>query len=334
MNTVNVKRNDNIDALKTICAFLVVCIHIKFPSNVDSLISPLERCAVPIFFMISGYFYCFSWEKKKKINQIKKLVNLTITINIFYLVVNGSVSLVKGMSIYDYMVSTISLKKVLLLMATNDNAISGHLWYMSAIIYTLIFFNLFPELNSYKKFRYIIIVALLVGDLVLGKYSLLVLKHEFPLWMSRNFLFVGIPYFWIGNMIKEKKYHKIHASFKLLPFFYATSIVENYFVSVCGWETLRDHGISTTMLSVLIFTSMIRLKQRDSILSKIGSTYSQNIYLFHPFVISVLNMVITQGRMREIYDCCGPIIVFGVTLTILICSDFLIGQFKKETIYK
>ena len=84
MNTVSVKRNDNIDALKTICAFLVVCIHIKFPSKVDSLISPLERCAVPIFFMISGYFYCFSWERKKKINQIKKLVNLTIAINIFY----------------------------------------------------------------------------------------------------------------------------------------------------------------------------------------------------------------------------------------------------------
>ena len=104
---------------------------------------------MPIFFMISGYFYCFSWERKKKINQIKKLVNLTIAINIFYLVVNGSVSLVKGMAIYDYMVSTISLKKVLLLMVTNDNAISGHLWYMSAIIYTLIFFGLFPELNSY-----------------------------------------------------------------------------------------------------------------------------------------------------------------------------------------
>lgn len=334
MNTVNPKRNDNIDALKTICAFLVVCIHIKFPSNIDFLISPLERCAVPIFFMISGYFYCFSWEKKKKINQIKKLVNLTITINIFYLVVNGSVSLLRGMSIYNYMVSTISLKKVLLLMVTNDNAISGHLWYMSAIIYTLIFFNLFPELNSYKKFRYLIIVALLVGDLVLGKYSLLILKHEFPLWISRNFLFVGIPYFWIGNIIKEKNYYKIYASSKLLPFFYATSIVENYFVSVCGWETLRDHGISTTMLSVLIFTSMIRLKQRDSVLSKIGSTYSQNIYLFHPFVISVLNMIITQGRMREIYDCCGPIIVFGVTLTILVCSDFLIRQFKKEIIYK
>lgn len=334
MNTVSVKRNDNIDALKTICAFLVVCIHIKFPSKVDSLISPLERCAVPIFFMISGYFYCFSWERKKKINQIKKLVNLAIAINIFYLVVNGSVSLVKGMPIYDYMVSTISLKKVLLLMMTNDNAISGHLWYMSAIIYTLIFFGLFPELNSYKKFRYVIIVALLVGDLVLGKYSLLILKHEFPLWMSRNFLFVGIPYFWIGNIIREKKYQKIYAYSKLLPLIYATSIVENYFVSVCGWETVRDHGISTTMLSVLIFTSMIRLKQRDSILSKIGKTYSQNIYLFHPFVISALNMIITRGRMREIYDCCGPIIVFGVTLTILACNDFLMRQFKKETIYK
>ena len=50
-------RNNNLDILKTICAFLVICIHIPFPGSVGAIITPLARIAVPIFFMITGYFY-------------------------------------------------------------------------------------------------------------------------------------------------------------------------------------------------------------------------------------------------------------------------------------
>ena len=39
---------------------------------------------------------------------------------------------------------------------------------------------------------------LLMGDLILGKYSVLLLGREFPYILVRNFLFVGIPYFCIG----------------------------------------------------------------------------------------------------------------------------------------
>ena len=48
------KRNYSIDILKTICCFLIIIIHI--PWNFKEEILPLTRCAVPCFFMISGFF--------------------------------------------------------------------------------------------------------------------------------------------------------------------------------------------------------------------------------------------------------------------------------------
>lgn len=50
-------RAENIDILKAICAFLIVCIHVSFPGKVGAYFTALTRVVVPIFFMISGYFY-------------------------------------------------------------------------------------------------------------------------------------------------------------------------------------------------------------------------------------------------------------------------------------
>ena len=49
-------RADNIDILKAICAFLIVCIHVPFPGRVGAYFTALTRIAVPVFFMITGYF--------------------------------------------------------------------------------------------------------------------------------------------------------------------------------------------------------------------------------------------------------------------------------------
>ena len=47
-------RNHSFDILKLFLALLVVFIHIHVPWR-DSIL-PLTRCAVPCFFMISGFF--------------------------------------------------------------------------------------------------------------------------------------------------------------------------------------------------------------------------------------------------------------------------------------
>ena len=49
-------RNKSLDAAKAVAACLVVFIHVSFPGQVGQIIKVLARCAVPFFFMISGYF--------------------------------------------------------------------------------------------------------------------------------------------------------------------------------------------------------------------------------------------------------------------------------------
>lgn len=50
------KRNNSIDNLKAICTFLIICIHVPFPGEIGAYFITLTRIAVPIFFMITGFF--------------------------------------------------------------------------------------------------------------------------------------------------------------------------------------------------------------------------------------------------------------------------------------
>ena len=49
-------RNKSLDAVKAIAACLVVCIHVSFPGQAGQIVKVFARCAVPFFFMVSGYF--------------------------------------------------------------------------------------------------------------------------------------------------------------------------------------------------------------------------------------------------------------------------------------
>ena len=62
-------RADNIDILKATCAFLIVCIHVPFPGVIGKYFTALTRIAVPVFFMITGYFYFDVEEKTARLGR-------------------------------------------------------------------------------------------------------------------------------------------------------------------------------------------------------------------------------------------------------------------------
>ena len=65
INEMRYERNNGLDALKFMAAFMVVCIHIQFPGEVGGYLTTLARVSVPIFFMITGYFYQNIVDNKK-----------------------------------------------------------------------------------------------------------------------------------------------------------------------------------------------------------------------------------------------------------------------------
>lgn len=82
---VRTGRFNNIDALKTVCAFLIVCIHAPFPGVAGEYFTALSRIAVPIFFMITGYLYPSVVQRGGQIQQIKKILKLFLMGNVIYL---------------------------------------------------------------------------------------------------------------------------------------------------------------------------------------------------------------------------------------------------------
>lgn len=73
------KRYDGLDILKAICSFLVVCIHAPFGGIFGEYVIAVSRIAVPIFFMITGYFYNNTVIKNNQSNQIKRILILVIS---------------------------------------------------------------------------------------------------------------------------------------------------------------------------------------------------------------------------------------------------------------
>ena len=65
-------RKDSFDVVKCFAAFFVVQLH-TIPATVCPLLNVIARLAVPLFFLITGYYYTSIVEKGKYGVQLKKI---------------------------------------------------------------------------------------------------------------------------------------------------------------------------------------------------------------------------------------------------------------------
>ena len=313
-------RADNIDILKTICAFLIVCIHAPFPGEFGAYFTTLTRVAVPIFFMITGYFYGDTVARHKKGRQIKKILYMVVEANILYFVWNIAIEVLRRNSIISYVQSIFSIKNLLKFLLLNDSPLAWHLWYLSAVFYVLVIVLLVDKLNCRKDLYYLTPILIIV-DLVFGKYSLLIFHREFPYILVRNFLCVGIPYFCIGNLIREKqcaeKWNKTVLQL-LIVIFVITSLAERFALVNAGLNATRDHYLSTTFLAICLFVYTLKSNWHNKELAVIGRKYSTWLYIIHPIFIAFFSMVTGKLGIKSIYSYVAPIVVYCATLIFLI----------------
>lgn len=178
-------------------------------------------------------------------------------------------------------------KNLLKFFLLNESPLAGHLWYLGAILYVLVIVLLADKFNC-RKTLYYLTPVLLIADLVLGKYSLLIFHQEFPYIVVRNFLCVGIPYFCIGNLIREKisseKWNK-KVLRALIVVFATTSLAERFALLNAGLNATRDHYLSTTFLSICLFVYALKSNWCNKRVSVIGRKYSTWLYIIHPILL-------------------------------------------------
>lgn len=156
---------------------------------------------------------------------------------------------------------------------------------------------------------------LLMGDLILGKYSILLLGREFPYILVRNFLFVGIPYFCIGRLIRNgfgKRVSKKVLAILLITFS-ATLLLERFALVNFNANAIRDHYISTTFLAVTAFLFALKCHGNNKILASIGRKYSTWLYIWHPIFIICIDAIAHKVRVYSIYKFIAPVMVYITT---------------------
>lgn len=310
------QRIHNLDLLKFILCIFVVFLHVDTPYRVYT--TPLTRCAVPCFFIISGFLLYSENIQAKILRSIKKntiiLLWSTVVFAVIYVplwIRNNIPDFITWQSIVDFILF-------------NENPFGFHLWYLSAYVYALAILYVASK-RSGKGIKVIFVITplLLLADLALGTYSRIVFGEIFNYKYARNFLFVGLPYMSIGMLLK--KYAK--AIFGRLPraipiigcvVFAATSFAEKFLLIKYDAFPIREHYISSTFLAVSLFMTFYQLQIRHAnILCKAGKEDSLYIYIFHPIFMTIFTILMSFCSNKlalSIYVLTSPLIVLLSTI--------------------
>lgn len=194
-------RNKSLDAVKAIAACLVVCIHVSFPGQAGQLVKVLARCAVPFFFMVSGYF-CYYQNcnaSKRILSKILHIMKLFAVSVVFYFIWECFMKAWNGERVWTWikgLVSTEHLKEFFVYNSTSP--VRAHLWFLPALIYCYLLALLIEKWRM-RKAAYCMAPVLLA--ILLWRAEFCVFFDRFYHTMEyRNFLFTGMSFFLTGQV--------------------------------------------------------------------------------------------------------------------------------------
>ncbi|MCI3935678.1 acyltransferase family protein [Chryseobacterium aahli] len=265
-------RNLSIDVLKIILAFFVVFLHMNFlketyPVLSYILVNGLFRIAVPVFLVITG-FYFFHIDNKVK---LKKWLFRTFLLYAIWMLI--------------YISYWKDNEQIWLTVIFGYH----HLWYLIGTFFSGIILYFLRNQNSR------LLISLAVGFFLLG-YGVQVLGnlHYFEnekdsvlnmYLLYRNFLFVCFPFLTIGFLINK---HKVDLSeYKNSSLLVILSVLCVVAEAFFNYKNISSE--STDILFSLIFASPLLFLYCQKIYvkttSKILASFSTAIYVVHPLIM-------------------------------------------------
>lgn len=295
--------------LKAIFALIVVAIHTPpFEHDVDKgLFAPLGIVAVPIFYAITGYFLYTPDRDKLRIRAqttFRKVLISYVGISAYYAVLH----LFVAPNNYELTWSNI------LEFLVHGMTFEGALWYVHALLYTLVFYWLVARFSLQRLLPYLAVVMLLLG-LLLGRYSFL-LGSEGTILLDFNAISVAIPYVTLGYFVKryEEILLRIKWELPLLLLFFL-NLLEVFVLkgSVSYWG--RFAFTLPFALAIMCFALQHKSFGEGSFTAACGNRYSGLIYYLHFTFIYFMRFFIDKVCPIDIYYReVGFVYVFLMTL--------------------
>lgn len=315
-------RISSLDVMKCFAAFCVVCIH--YFNDKGCFFTPIFRCAVPVFFMITGYYYESMKNSGNFWKHIRKLLCLAVCSSVLYGICELQ-SQIRHENLQNWIEVTFQPSHVLDMIAfMNEDLFGYHLWYFWAVLYDLIIFYLADKWHQKKvlvNFTPFLLLIFLVGNFT--PWSL----------KFRNFLFLGLPCMMIGRLIREKQniglffcsHKKSMVCYTLISYLLIKFeiIVLN---SIYNDQGIRNMYVFTLPLILPFFFLALRNQYwgKNSFFATIGRKYSAYIYIFHILVARGLMHLLSEDNFLF------PFAVFAVSLFVSWLFVEITNRVKKK----
>ena len=278
---MNPVRNASLDLLKGIAALFVIWIHEQFPGVTGQLVNRIGAFAVPVFFMVSGYFAYHADRKKlgRSVRHILRLILITYGLNLLRIVVfDGTTAAV------DAVVNAFSPRTLILWVVLNITPISGVAWFLFALLYCYILHWMFHR-QTQERWVYLLIPVCIAAGLAV--------RLLLPSVGTNNAWFCGIPCYLFGRWVRENRERLLRFPVKGWSISALAGLVA-LTVSVFVAELLAYPGAFVLAGSLFILCTLCP-NARGGLLERIGSTYSFFVYIGHALMIHVFNAMLPIG---------------------------------------
>lgn len=311
--------------MRLFAALLVVSIHCwRYEGR--EIIVPFARIAVPLFFLISGFFlYSTDYDNiNKRINQNLKKIAIIWTI--------GTIAFcfdfyIKCKIKNDFSAFSPTWQTPILWLVFCHQKIGFPLWFLVALGEGLLVMSIIIKYNWDRylsaAWQWIFPCVLLSVGVLLNKY----LCSSYPILNNRDLqyppvIFMSWPYLYLGFLIKKQQQKLLSIFSKRQHLLWILSSVMILLTYVEGTIAPKngDSYLSTLPLVLPIFILMtLNPTKGGVILAFIGRKYALWIYVFHVIVYSSIQ------RHLGIYQhwALHPITIFSITALLAPIIDWI-----------
>lgn len=286
-------RNHTIDLLRLVSAFSVVCLHNFSCSGVacSEEVVALARFAVPLFFIFSGYFAA-GFTPRRKWKQALKIFLLALFSNLAYLAVDLARQ-TSPFAVRYRLKELFSAVKIRDFLLFNESPISGHLWFLSALLYCILLDLLFTLVTKRLKHRAafygVTAAVLLLGGLTL--YQLLTRDPavEYQLYHYRNFLLFGLPFYLLGRLLKNIDCSPLPGWAYLALILGSCALTLAEFKLLGTWELYIGSAVLAAALAHFAVCHPLSKPARPvRALAWLGRYAALPVYIVHPYFLDQL----------------------------------------------
>lgn len=314
-----------VDSFRLFFAFMVVLIHV--PMTGSTYLSPIFRCAVPFFYMVTGYYiYSESPDFSSKLLKasrkwlllwFKYFVILTLfSILIHYIskqVIQFDVS-----SLIEIIKGNGTAKSLDVVQIGNEQCGIYVLWFLLSGSYAMLFMSITARIWR-RPVSYIFTAFIYLGCMILSVYG----------YHIERIFYLSIPFLVLGFLIR--KYQSTIIKIGRIEFLLAILVltyIEWYLRPNLG-GVLLDSLLTTPILILVFFIILLRMKRINGSMLKItsllGRSHSLTIYIFHR--ASYIILLLLLGEI--IIPIAAPL-CFLFVLTLSIIFDLLCRRLKKS----